>query len=420
MTDVATTPNYRSRLADDHLIALTSVFPAVLINGPRATGKTTTARQQAASEVRLDQPAQAAALHADPDAALRDREEPVLLDEWQEVPDVLGAVKRSVDDDPRPGRFILTGSVRSDLEHKVWPGTGRLIRMQMFGLSELEIRDAIRPSRPSFLAALATCSPHAFSLPGSRPDLRDYITMALRGGFPGVVLNEQTELSDMWVDSYLDQLLTRDSHPLVTDRDQHKLARYFRAFAANSAGLPEHKTLYDAAGVTNKTANAYDELLTRLFIVELVPAWSSSQLDRLIKTPKRYVVDSSLMASALGATVETVLASSDLLGRMIDTFVLAQLRPEVAVGRNRVRLYHARTKGGREEIDVVAELPGGKVIGLEIKATASPNVSDAKHLRWLRAAYPDRFIAGAVLHTGPDVVQLDANIFAVPICAFWG
>ena len=126
------------------------------------------------------------------------------------------------------------------------------------------------------------------------------------------------------------------------------------------------------------------------------------------------------MASALGATVETVLASSDLLGRMIDTFVLAQLRPEVAVGRNRVRLYHARTKGGREEIDVVAELPGGKVIGLEIKATASPNVSDAKHLRWLRAAYPDRFIAGAVLHTGPDVVQLDANIFAVPICAFWG
>ena len=85
--------------------------------------------------------------------------------------------------------------------------------------------------------------------------------MALRGGFPGVVLNEQTELSDMWVDSYLDQLLTRDSHPLVTDRDQHKLARYFRAFAANSAGLPEHKTLYDAAGVTNKTANAYDELL---------------------------------------------------------------------------------------------------------------------------------------------------------------
>jgi uncharacterized protein len=412
--------NYRRRLADDHLLALTNAFPAVLINGPRATGKTTTARQQAASEVRLDQPAQAAAFQADPDAALRGREEPVLLDEWQEVPEVLGAVKRSVDDDPRPGRFILTGSVRSDLEHKVWPGTGRLIRMQMFGFSELEIADAIAPSRPSFLTSLAACSPDAFSLPARRPDLRDYITMALRGGFPGIVLNEQAQLNDMWIDSYLDQLLTRDTHPLLADRDQHKLSRYFHAFAANSAGLPEHKTLYDAAGVTNKTANAYDELLTRLFIVELVPAWSSGHLERLIKTPKRYVVDSSLMASALGATVETILASSDLLGRMIDTFVLAQLRPEVAVSRQRVRLYHARTKGGREEIDVVVELPGGKLMALEIKASASPKAADAKHLRWLRAAYPDRFVAGAVLHTGPDVVQLDSNIFAVPICAFWG
>jgi uncharacterized protein len=417
---VPATTNYRPRLADGHLIALIDGFPAVLINGPRAVGKTTTARQQAASEVRLDQPAQSAAFQADPDAALRGREEPVLLDEWQEVPEVLGAVKRSVDDDPRPGRFILTGSVRSDLEHKVWPGTGRLMRMQMYGLTELEIEDAIQPSRTPFLAALAACSPNAFSLPATRPDLRDYITMALRGGFPGVILNERTEFTDMWVDSYLDQLLTRDSNPLAADRDHHKLARYFQAVAANSAGLPDHKTLYDAAGVTNKTADVYDALLTSLFVAELVPAWSSGHLDRLIKTPKRYVVDSSLMASALGATVETVLASSDLLGRMVDTFVLAQLRPEVAVARQRVRLYHARTKGGREEIDVVVELPGGKLMGLEIKASASPSAADAKHLRWLRCAYPDRFVAGAVLHTGPDVVQLDANIFAVPICAFWG
>lgn len=85
----------------------------MLINGPRAAGRTTTARQHATSEVRLDQPVQAAAFQADPDAALRGRPEPVLLDEWQAVPEVLGAVKRSVDDDPRPGRFILTGSVPS-------------------------------------------------------------------------------------------------------------------------------------------------------------------------------------------------------------------------------------------------------------------------------------------------------------------
>lgn len=413
-------PKYRPRLADTHLASLIQAFPAILVNGPRATGKTTTARHFAASEVRLDQPAQAAAFRADPDAALRGRQEPVLLDEWQEVSEVLGAVKRSVDDDSRPGRYILTGSVRSDLEQKVWPGTGRLMRVKMFGLSQLEIQGLPPKPRLSFLEALELCTSATFSLPAIRPDLRDYIELAIQGGFPGVVLSPAHEMHEMWVNSYLEQLLTRDSHPLVSDRDHRKLARYFQAVAASSAGLPTDKTLYDAAGVNRKTAGIYDDLLAKLFVAELVPAWAGNHLDRLIKTGKRYVVDSSLMAAAMGATVETVLADIDLLGRMIDTFVMAQLRPEVALSRRRIRLYHLRTKEGREEVDILAELPGGKLLGLEIKATASPDNSDAKHLRWLRERYPQRFVAGAVLHTGPDIIQLDESIFAVPICAFWG
>ena len=97
---------------------LLTTFSAVLVNGPRASGKTTSARQHAATVVRLDQSAQAAAFRTDPDGVLRDRVEPILLDEWQEVPDVMGAVTRAVDDDPRPGRFVLTGSVRHDLENR--------------------------------------------------------------------------------------------------------------------------------------------------------------------------------------------------------------------------------------------------------------------------------------------------------------
>jgi hypothetical protein len=407
-------------MADTHLASLIQTFPAVLINGPRATGKTTTARQFVSSEVRLDQPAQAAAFRADPDAALRRREEPVLLDEWQEVPEVLGAVKRSVDDNPAPGRFILTGSVRSDLEQKVWPGTGRLIRMNMYGLSELEIQGLPPIPKKPLLEALALCTTESLSLPTVRPDLRDYIDLALQGGFPGIVLNPAHELREIWVDSYLEQLLTRDSHPLVSDRDHRKLARYFEAVAASSAGLPNDKTLYDAAGVNKKTADIYDDLLAKLFVAEIVPAWAGNRLDRLIKTGKRYVVDSSLMAAAVGATAETVMADIDLLGRIIDTFVMAQLRPEVALSPRRIRLHHLRTKEGREEVDILAELPGGKILGLEIKATASPSSSDAKHLRWLRGRYPERFVAGAVLHTGPDIIQFDESIFAIPICAFWG
>lgn len=415
MDDVA----YQPRLIDGYLSRLLESFPAVLVNGPRAAGKTTSARQHAASIVRFDQPAQAAAFRADPDSALADRAEPVLLDEWQEVPDVLGAVKRSVDDDSRPGRFILTGSVRADLEQTMWPGTGRLVRVQMFGLTEREI-DTEGETEPAsgFLEKLTT-NPDAFATPSTPIDLRGYVERSIRGGFPGLVLDDGSPMRDVWVNSYLDQLLTRDTHSLATDRDQYKLARYFEAIAASSAGIAEHKTLYDAAGIDRRTADAYDELLGRLFVAEQIPAWSSRHLDRLVKTSKRYIVDGALMAAALDATVDTIINDGDLLGRTIDTFVMAQLRPEVALAQRRTRVHHLRTKAGREEIDIVLEMPGGKLIGIEVKASAAPRSSDAKHLQWLRDRFPDRFVAGAVLHTGPDIIELDDRIMALPISTFW-
>jgi len=412
--------DYTPRLIDGFLSDLVGTFPAVLVNGPRAAGKTTSARQVAASVVRLDRPAEAAGFLADPDAALRDRPEPLLLDEWQAVPEVLGAVKRSVDDDPRPGRFVLTGSVRADFEHGVWPGTGRLIRTRMYGLTQREIVGGAALGGPSMLEKIARCSADAFTLPATRPDLRDYIELAVRGGFPSAVLRTPPGSVDVWVNSYVEQLLSRDAHPAVAHRDSEKLAAYLYALAAMSAGIPEHKTVFDAAGVDAKTARTYDALLEGLYITEQVPAWSVGHLQRLIKSTKRYVVDTSIMSASLGVGVDGILGSDDLLGRVIDTFVMAQLRPEVAMATQRTRLSHARTKGGREEVDIVAELPGGRLLGIEIKASASPKAADAKHLRWLREEHPQRFVAGVVLHTGPDVIELDTDILAVPICAFWG
>jgi len=178
----------------------------------------------------------------------------------------------------------------------------------------------------------------------------------------------------------------------IADREQYKLARYFEAVAVNSAGIAEHKTIHDAAAVDRRTADTYDGLLERLFITEQIPAWTSSRLDRLIKMPKRYVVD---------------------------TFVMARLRPEISRLGRRARVHHLRTKAGREEIGIVIELPGGKLIGLEIKASAAPRPSDAKHLVWLQARFPDRFVAGALLHTGPDIIELGNRIHALPISSFW-
>lgn len=409
---------YRPRLVDRTLTELVGALPAVLVVGPRAAGKTTTARRLAASVVRLDRPAEAAAFHADPDAALTGFDEPLLLDEWQAVPEVLGALKRAVDDDWRPGRFLLTGSVRADLDAQTWPGTGRLVRLGMFGLTVREI-DGSAPG-PTFLEKLSTADIGAFGLPPSVPDLIGYLELALRGGFPDAALRLDGTARRAWLDSYLDQLLTRDATLIARDRDPVRLRRYFEAVALNSAGTVEDKTLYESAGIDRKTALDYDRLLTNLLVVDNCPAWATNRLSRLVKRAKRYVVDPSLIGSALRLDLPAVLRDGNLLGRLIDTFVVAQIRPELAVDRRQPRLYHLRDAAGRHEIDLLAELSAEQVVAIEVKAAAAPSTTDTRHLAWLRDELGDRFLAGALLHTGPRPYVLDDRIFALPICVLWG
>jgi predicted AAA+ superfamily ATPase len=417
---MASALRYRPRLVDPLLDELLGQVSAVMINGPRASGKTTTAARRAATVIQLNADAQAAAFAADPDAALRSLPEPVLLDEWQEVPGVFGAARRAVDEDPRANRFYLTGSVRAQHENEVWPGTGRFVRLDMYPMTVRErIGDAT--AKP-FIDRLADGDP--VSVPEDAPDLRGYVELCLESGLPTAALQLSGRPRRMWLSSYLRDLLTRDvaelEEPRGRPRDPDRLRRYFEAFALNSAGVTEHKTIFDAAGVTRATANEYEELLTQLFVIDQLPAWSSNRLKRLVRTPKRYVIDAALIAAALRLTGDAVINDGDLLGRVIDTFVVAQLRAEAVVAQSEPRLYHLRTEAGRHEVDVIAELGGGRLIAFEIKAGAAPNDGDARHLRWLREEMGDRMLAGVVLHTGPRLYELSDGIMAAPISALWG
>jgi predicted AAA+ superfamily ATPase len=408
---------YLPRLVDGLVDDLLAELPAVLLVGPRATGKTTTAVRHARTVIRLDQPREAAAFAADPDAALRGLVEPVLLDEWQVVPSVLGAVKRAVDTDPRPGRFIVTGSVRADLQAESWPGTGRLIRVAMTGVTAREVVGAV--DGPTFLDRIEADGPESLRVPSTAPDLRDYVDMALRSGFPEPALRLSERRRVTWLESYLDQLLTRDVETLGETRDPDRLRRFFEALALNSAGLVSHKTLFEAAGVSAKTADAYERLLRNLLVLYDLPAWTTNRLKRLVRGPKRYLADPGLIGASLRVDTSAVLRDGDLLGRVVDTFVAAQIRAELPVSSTRPRLYHLRQDDGRREVDIVAELGGGRVIGIEVKADAAPGPAAGRHLAWLRDELGDRFVAGVVLHTGPRLYRLDTGIVAAPICSIW-
>jgi uncharacterized protein len=417
---MADAPEYKPRLVDPYLDLLLEQLSGLLVVGPRTTGKTTTMGRRAATRIQLDVDTQAASFKADPTAALRGFPEPILLDEWQNVPGVLVAVRRAIEADPRPNRFYVTGSVQAEIENRVWPGTGRLVRLAVYPMT---IREQLgRVSGPTFFDKVA--AGEDLDVPAESPDLRGYLSLALQSGFPTAALQLTGEARGAWLQSYIEDLLGHDirqlEEPGGRPRDPQLLRQYLEAYALNSAGVSDHKTIYDAAEINKITATAYEKLLTELLIVERVPAWTSNRLKRLVRQPKRYLVDAALMAAALRMDERGVLGDGNVLGRILDTFVFNQVRPEVTVSRTQPRLYHLRTEKGRHEVDLLAELGGRRVIAMEIKATSAPDAGDAKHLDWLRDQLGDRFVAGIVFHTGPQIFELGPQTWAVPISVLWG
>lgn len=406
---------YQRRLLDSLIAELMAELPAILLVGPRAAGKTTTALQRAASVVRLDVPAEAGAFRTDPDAILRGVPEPVLLDEWQAAPETFPAVKRAIDAGPRPGRFLLTGSAYGDLEAITAAGTGRIVRLRLYGMTVREHTGNLAAG--PFIDRLARGE--SVETPRERLDIRDYLDLALHSGFPEALAIGGTLARQRWLEGYVSQIITRDPTGTVGARDPARLLRYLEAYALNSAGVTEVKTIYEAAGIDKKTAASYEQVLENVFVVESLPAWRTNRLKRLVASPKRYVVDAGLMAAILRADLAAILRDHKLLGRIIDTFVASQLRGELETCTTRPRLYHLRDQGGSREIDIVAELGGDRVLGFEIKAGAVVDARDARHLTWLRDELGDRFVAGVVFHTGPHAFTLGERITALPISAIW-
>jgi predicted AAA+ superfamily ATPase len=369
----------------------------------------------------LSDPAVAELFAAEPGVALSALGEPALIDEWTQAPQVLGAVKRAVDAAGGEGRFVLTGSVSDEDFQESWQATGRVIDVELGPMAAREVAGwadsdpfVVRALRP---AADWLDAPPA--QPGYRLNLADYISLVELGGFPQVVTAASADQRRQWLASYANQLVRLDARGSDGTVDPHRFKAYLRALALSSAASVGADTLTRAAGINRETARRYAALLNRLFIAQSLPPFFSNRLKRLAKTPKRVIADSGLMLSLAGLAGADLIRDSRMLGRALETFVVAQLRAELALVADAPTLCYLRDQNGDREVDLVLEYPDGKVVGIEVKTSLSSGPPAHRHLVWLRDQLGDRFQAGFVLHAGLAARSLEDRVFAAPISAIW-
>lgn len=403
--------------AIDRVVAqdLLPVFPAIFLVGPRGSGKSTSMARLADTVLDLSVPGTRLAASEDPDGILASATGTVLIDEWQEAPEIMGAVKRLVDKDPEntPGRFIITGSVRAAHQAATWPGTGRLIRLRLYGLTQAEL-EGDGDYNP--IDTLYSSETPKFGT--STLSRADYLNRIVAGRFPSVVGLEGRNRS-RWFSAYIEQLVERDAGQLLDHRPRPAQVRsVLNSCAARTAQeLNKNATAADG-GMDYRAAERIEGLLEDLSIVLRVPAWHTKRLKRLTLTPKIHITDAGMAAYLLQVGADELGRSPALIGPLFESFVVAELAAHLETAAEETGLFHLRDRDGRE-VDVVLE-SRGSVVALEIKSSTKVDRSDAKGLIWLRDQLGDKFHRGAVLYSGSLPFQLADRIWALPLSTLWG
>lgn len=414
---------YIPRLVDSQLARALQAHPAVLVTGARGVGKTTTAQRPASSCAYLDDNATLTVFQDDPEAALRQFHEPLLVDEWQLAPEVARAIKRTVDRDRRPGRFILTGSPDPQSRSEVQSLTGRAAVLRLNPMTAREVRRQIAsPPRVAAVLDLLSGAPPA-ARPSHTPDIFGYLDMAAVGGFPECAASGSVGHSQTWCRDYLRVLLRRDLPLFGSRRSGAHFNRYLTAAAHHSARSPEDGSLRSAAGVNPGTHRDYRHILLDLDLTAELPAFVSKDIPNLAKSPKLLFSDSGLLIAALKVPLPQLKLNGDLYGRVIETFVLNQIRAELEALDRLDSLSHLRTHKGAHEIDAIIETGDGGVVAVEVKSANRHRSADIKHIEWLARRLGDRFRLGLVLTTGRYVSRIRSDlsdrIWAAPISILW-
>lgn len=416
---------YRRRIVDNELDELMDGVPAIAIEGARAIGKTATAMQRATTVFPLDRPAVRAVLEADPER-IATAERPVLVDEWQLMRQTWDVVRRTVDERPGGGQFLLTGSA-SPANPPTHTGAGRIVSLRM---------------RPMTLAERGVAQPTVSLsglLGGTRPRLEgetsvrleEYAREIIASGFPGLRgLSDRSLRAQL--DGYVDRIIDHDFRDLggVAVRNTAALRRWLDAYACAESSTASYEKVRDAATAghadkpTKVTVLHWIDTLARLWVVDPLPAWSPQRNDlrRLMVSPKHHLVDPALAARLRGATVDSMLGGeaagplgpreATLLGSLFESLVTLDVR--VFAQAAEARVGHFRTQNGDREVDLIVERADRRVVAVEVKLADTVTDDDVKHLVWLRDRLGVDLLDAIVVSTGPFAYRRADGIGVVP------
>lgn len=409
------------RLFDRHLrrdvVDALAESRAVAVLGARQVGKSTLVAQIASHEhpsrlISLDDDATADAARADPAGFIADIDEPVAIDEIQRAPELLLAIKRRLDTDRTRGQFLLTGSANIlSLPTVADALPGRVEYLTLWPLSQGELHDV----REQFIDDLfAGQFPKLTGAPVGRRALAPTL---VTGGYPEAQ-SRTARGRTRFFSSYIASIIGRDLDDVANVRNVENIERLLFVIAARSGGLTSFHGMGKDLQLDANTVRSHTKILEDLFLVRQLKPWHVNLGSRQIKSTKTYVIDSGMLAHLIGADEQRIVRDGTVAGTMLESFVAMELLRQADWADRPVQFFHYRDKQQRE-VDIVIERHDGDVIGIEVKASATPSATDFTGLRYLRDKLGPRFKAGAVMHTGADTLPFGDRLAAVPVSGLW-
>ena len=327
--------------------------PAVLINGPRQCGKTTLVQQFSGqlSYFTLDDPNLLAAVRQDPMGFARQLDR-AIIDEVQRAPELLLALKLVIDQDRRPGRFLLTGSANLMALPRIADSlAGRMALHTLLPLSQSELQN-----RPNDFLQRAQAQDWALSLPAWRALPEDMVARVLAGGYPEMRQRPTLARRQAWARAYIRTLVERDVRDVAQIDQWQQLPQLLAVAAAHCGQLLNAAQTGGQLGLNGKTVDKYLGILEKLFLVQRLPAWSRNEAGRLVKTPKLHFLDAGLQASLSRLTPELVFSQRERWGATLESWVHGELRKALSLCADDWYLSHFRDKD-QVEVDFVIESP---------------------------------------------------------------